>query len=198
MIGPKTTVHGNGTKWLLLGGCSCFFLCLCREQKVISRRDSVCGEGDGEEMWLAFYANDEGCAVAQSGDCCTVDGGEVTNYSSLSAALVFKGVRIPAQESSGVERRARTPRNFSSVYPSYKPAATMLTTSFRHVVEDISRPKLKITLPSPPKSLWSIHSVWLLHLLSPTIVFWWKKITEFRVSFISQKSSSWFLFYACE
>lgn len=37
---------------------------------------------------LAFYANDEGCAVAAR---CTGDGGEVTNYSSLSAALVFKG-----------------------------------------------------------------------------------------------------------
>lgn len=54
MIGHKTTVHGNGTKWLLLGGCSCFFLCFCREQKVISRRGTVCGEGGEEESDSLF------------------------------------------------------------------------------------------------------------------------------------------------
>jgi len=43
---------------------------------------------------------------------CTGDGGEVTNYSSLSAAPVFKGARIPPRESSGAERQARGPPEF--------------------------------------------------------------------------------------
>jgi len=88
MIGRKTTVHGNGTKWLLLGGCSRFFsLFLPRAESHISSRLGMRGRRR-ERKRLAFYANDEGCAVVAR---CTGDGGEVTNYSSLSAALVFKG-----------------------------------------------------------------------------------------------------------
>lgn len=174
MIGRKKNVHGNGTKWLLLGGCSCFFLCFCREQKVISRRGSVCEGGGGEESDSLFTRTMKGMPsqpVVQE----TAAKWQITRVYPQPSFL--RG----AHSTSGIKRRwaasSKTPRNFSSVYPSYKPAATMLTTSFRHVVEDLSRPKLRITLPSPPKSLWSIHSVWLLlHLSLPTIVFWRKKV----------------------
>lgn len=94
-IGCKTAE--NETKWLPLGGCSCiFFFVFCREQKVIScaarhakARQRYAGgrgteEGGGKathflrERWRAY------CRSRCTGD------GEVTNYSSLSAAPVFK------------------------------------------------------------------------------------------------------------
>lgn len=67
----KTAVHGNGTKWLLLGECSCFFsLFLPRAESHISSRLGMRGRRQGRKR-LAFYANDEGCAVAAR---CTGDG----------------------------------------------------------------------------------------------------------------------------
>lgn len=62
----------------------------------------------------------------------------MTNYSSLSAALVFKGA---AHSTPGIKRRRAASSKASGIpRPSihHKPAATMLTTSFRHVVENIS------------------------------------------------------------
>lgn len=160
VIGHKTAE--NGTKWLPLGGCSCFFLRFCREQKVISRaarhakaRQRYAGDGGKathflRERWRAYRRSR-----------CTGDG-EVTNYSSLSAAPVFKGRAFHPGNQAASSKAPGIPR--PSIH--HKPAATMLTTSFRHVVEDLFRPKLRITLSSPPKSLWSIHSVWhpLFHL----------------------------------
>lgn len=74
---------------------------------------------------------------------CTGDGGEVTNYSSLSAAPVFKRGSAFHPGNQAAERQvhglgeeggsAGIPR--PSIH--HKPAATMLTTSFRHVVEDL-------------------------------------------------------------
>lgn len=129
-----------------------FSLVLPRAESHISSRLGMRGRRQGRKR-LAFYANDEGCAVAAR---CTGDGGEVTNYSSLSAALVFKGRAFhlgnQAALSVGLEDTPIPPLLRIS-RPSYKPAATMLTTSFRHIVKDLSRPKLWITLLSPPKSL---------------------------------------------
>lgn len=121
---------------------------------------------------------------------CTGDG-EVTNYSSLSAAPVFKGARIPPWESSGAERQARRLLGIPRPSIHHKPAATMLTTSFRHVVEDLVQSSGSLCRPRP-KSLWSIHSVWYPPSPSPhplpscslTIVFRRKKLLSQFVPFV--------------
>lgn len=148
MIGRKTTVHGNGTKWLLLGGCSCFFLCFCREQKVISRRGAIC-EGEEEESESLFTRTMKGeQPVVQE----TAAKWQITRVYPQPPFLRGRAFHLGNQAalSDG------DPRNFSSVYPSYKPTATMLTTSFRHVVEDLSQ-SLGSLCRLRPKSLWSIH-----------------------------------------
>lgn len=76
-----------------------FSLFLPRAESHISSRLGMRGRRRGRKR-LAFYANDEGYAVAA---CCTGDGGEVTNYSSLSAALVFKGRAFHLGNQAGAE-----------------------------------------------------------------------------------------------
>jgi len=117
--------------------------------------------GEGEKATRFLRERWRACRRSR----CTGDGGEVTNYLSLSAAPVFKARGGEGAHSTpGIKRHwASSSKALGIPRPSihHKPAATMLTTSFRHVVEDLSRAKLKITLLSPPKSLWSIHCVCL-------------------------------------
>lgn len=161
MIGRKITVHsGNSTEWFPLGGCSCFFsLHFCREQKVISRAaryataGAACGRRRREESDSLFTRTMKG---VPSRPLYGRDGGEVTNYSSLSVAPVFKG-RAFHRNQATLNGRLGRPPGIPRPSIHHKRAATMLTTSFHHVVEDLSQPKHRITLSFPPKSLWSIQ-----------------------------------------
>lgn len=116
------------------------------------------GRKGGGGKRLAFYANDEGRAVAA-----------VVQETAAKWQITRVYPQPPflrgAHSTPGIKRHwAASSKAPGISRPSihHKPAATMLTTSFRHVVvEDLSRPKLKITLSSLPKSLWSIHDVWL-------------------------------------
>jgi len=146
-------VHGNGTEWLPLGGCSrWFFLRFCREQKVISRAARHAKEqernGGGKRDSL-FTRTMKG---VPSRALYARDGGEVTNYSTLYPQAPFLRCSRAFHPGNRAERQTPSllhhPRRSTGISrPSihHKAAVTMLTTSFRHVVVgDPSRSKYEI------------------------------------------------------
>jgi len=172
MIGREIIVHGNSAEWFPLGGCSCFFLYFCREQKVISRTaryataGAACGRRGREESDSLFTRTMKG---VPSRPLYGRDGGEVTNYSSLSAAPVFKGRAFHWNQATLSGRLEGLPEFLAR--PSIINLRRQCLQHPSIMSSRISLNQSSGSLCRPRPKVYEAFNVWLLHSpLSTTIV----------------------------